>query len=204
MELVLAGPNGASNQNVTVFPTVFGREFNEALVHQVVTAYLSDRVRTVAQKTRAEVRGGGRKPWRQKGTGNARAGTIRSPLWRGGGKTFAAENRDCSQKVNKKMYRGAMCAILSELVRQNRLLIVEGIACEQPKTKTLLTQLANYGIREALIVTTDWDSNLYLSARNIPKVDVKQVSNLDPVSLIKFEKVLLTLGAVRKLEEALA
>lgn len=186
------------------FPAIFGREFNEALIHQVVTAYLSDRIRTVGQKTRSQVRGGGIKPWRQKGTGRARAGTIRSPLWRGGGKVFAAENRDCSQKVNKKMYRGAMCSILSELLRQNRLMVVENLSFEAPKTKTLLNKLADFGVKEALIVTSDWDSNLYLSARNIPKVDVRQVSNIDPVSLIKFEKVLLTREAVRKLEEALA
>jgi len=203
MELVLAKPGHAtSHKGVNVSATTFGRDFNEALVHQVVTAYLAGaRAGTRAQKTRAEVRGGGAKPWRQKGTGRARAGTIRSPLWRGGGKVFAAQPQDHSQKVNKKMYRGAMQAILSELVRQNRLIVVEAIEITRPKTRDLLDKLKEFGLKEALIVTGEWDSNLYLSARNVPKVDVRLAPNVDPISLIKFEKVLMTVDAVRKFEE---
>lgn len=203
MKLALRESNGLEQKDIEVSPVTFGREFNEALIHQVVNAYLTDRIRTVGQKTRAEVSGGGRKPWKQKGTGRARAGTIRSPLWKGGGKVFAAQNRDCSQKVNKKMYRGAMCAILSELVRQERLIVVEQLVCSEPKTKELLKQLEVYGLTEALIVTTEWDANLYLSSRNVPRVDVRQVTNVDPVSLIKHEKVIMTLGAVRQFEEML-
>ena len=203
MEIALAVPGGkASKKGVEVSATTFGRDFNEALVHQVITAYLAGaRSGTKAQKTRAQVRGGGAKPWRQKGTGRARAGTIRSPIWRGGGKVFAAVPQDHSQKVNKKMYRGAMQAILSELVRQNRLVVVESIAIERPKTRDLLNKLQELGLQEALIVTNQWDPNLYLSARNVPKVGVQQASNVDPVSLIKFEKVVITVEALRKLEE---
>lgn len=201
MKLELAMTTGAAKA-VEVSATTFGRDFNEALVHQVVVAYLAGgRAGTRAQKTRAEVRGGGAKPWRQKGTGRARAGTIRSPLWRGGGKVFAAQPQDHSQKVNKKMYRGAMQAILSELVRQNRLILVEGIEMTRPKTKDLLDKLKTLGLQEALIVTGQWDANLYLSARNVPKIDVQQAPNVDPVSLIKYEKVVMTVDAVRKLEE---
>ncbi len=205
MELVLAKPQSqtsASREGVEVSAETFGRDFNEALVHQVVTAYLAAARRgTRAQKTRAEVRGGGAKPWRQKGTGRARAGTIRSPLWRGGGKVFAAVPQDHSQKINKKMYRGAMQAILSELVRQNRLIVVEDIEITRPKTRDLLDKLKEFEIKEALIVTGQWDSNLYLSARNVPFVSVRLAPNVDPVSLIKFEKVLMTVDAVRKFEE---
>lgn len=203
MEIALAVPGGkTSKKGVEVSATTFGRDFNEALVHQVITAYLAGaRSGTKAQKTRAQVRGGGAKPWRQKGTGRARAGTIRSPIWRGGGKVFAAVPQDHSQKVNKKMYRGAMQAILSELVRQNRLVVVESITIERPKTRDLLNKLQELGLQEALIVTNQWDPNLYLSARNVPKVDVQQASSVDPVSLIKFEKVVITVEALRKLEE---
>lgn len=207
MELALTAPAGVESKRVEVSMTTFGRDFNEALVHQVVTAYLAGaRSGTRAQKTRAEVRGGGAKPWRQKGTGRARAGTIRSPLWRGGGKTFAAVPQDHSQKVNKKMYRGAMQAILSELVRQNRLMVVENITMIEPKTQGLLTKLQELGlgpVMEVLIITSEWDTNLYLSARNIPKVDVRQAPNVDPVSLVKYQKVLITVDAVRKFEEVL-
>jgi len=206
MELAIAVPQGeaAPKKGVEVSATTFGRDFNEALVHQVVTAYLAEaRSGTRAQKTRTEVRGGGAKPWRQKGTGRARAGTIRSPLWRGGGKVFAAKPQDHGQKVNKKMYRGAMQAILSELVRQDRLIIVEELGITRPKTRDLLEKLKEFGLQEALIVTGEWDSNLYLSARNIPKVDVRQAPNVDPISLIKFEKVVMTVDAVRKFEEVL-
>jgi len=204
MKLALAMPAGGASKDLEVSATTFGRDFNEALVHQVVVAYLAGaRSGTRAQKTRAEVRGGGAKPWRQKGTGRARAGTIRSPLWRGGGKIFAAKPQDHSQKVNKKMYRGAMQAILSELVRQDRLVIVEDLGMTQPKTKDLLTKLASLGLKDVLIVTGQWDANLYLSARNVPKVDVQQAPNIDPVSLMKYEKVLMTVDALRKLEEVL-
>ncbi len=203
MEIAFAVPSsGAAKKGLEVSATTFGRDFNEALVHQVVTAYLAGaRSGTRAQKTRTEVRGGGAKPWRQKGTGRARAGTIRSPLWRGGGCTFAAKPQDHSQKINKKMYRGAMQAILSELVRQDRLLVVEALEISRPKTRDLLAKLKELGLKEALIVTGQWDPNLYLSARNVPKIDVQQAPNVDPVSLIKFDKVIMTVDAVRKFEE---
>lgn len=206
MELALAKPLGGASKAkaVEVSAETFGRDFNEALVHQVITAYLSGaRSGTRGQKTRAEVRGGGAKPWRQKGTGRARAGTIRSPIWRGGGKVFAAVTQDHSQKVNKKMYRGAMQSILSELVRQDRLIVVESLNVAQPKTKELLAKLKELKLQEALIVTAEWDSNLYLSARNIPKVDVRKAPDVDPVSLVKFEKVVMTVDAIRKFEEVL-
>lgn len=204
MELALANRGTSKSSAVQVSATTFGRDFNEALVHQVITAYLAGgRSGTRGQKTRAEVRGGGAKPWRQKGTGRARAGTIRSPLWRGGGKVFAATPQDHSQKVNKKMYRGAMQSILSELVRQDRLIVVENIEIMQPKTKELLAKLKELGLQEALIVTGEWDSNLYLSARNVPKVDVRRAPDVDPVSLVKFEKVIMTVDAIRKFEEVL-
>lgn len=191
-------------QAVEVSAATFGRDFNEALVHQVITAYLAGgRAGTRAQKTRAEVRGGGAKPWRQKGTGRARAGTIRSPLWRTGGKVFAAKPQDHSQKVNRKMYRGAMQSILSELVRQNRLIIVEKLTVERPKTRDLLVKLKELGVQEGLIVTDKWDSNLYLSARNVPKIDVRLAQQVDPVSLVRFGKVLMTVEALRKFEEVL-
>ncbi len=203
MELALAMPGGgAAKKGVEVSATTFGRDFNEALVHQVITAYLAGgRAGTRAQKTRRQVRGGGAKPWNQKGTGRARAGTIRSPLWRGGGKVFAAVPQDHSQKVNKKMYRGAMQAILSELVRQNRLVVVEGIAIDRPKTRDLIDKLKEFGLQEALIVTGEWDPNLYLSSRNVPKVEVRQASDVDPVILIKFNKVVMTVDAIRQFEE---
>ncbi|MBP9764066.1 MAG: 50S ribosomal protein L4 [Gammaproteobacteria bacterium] len=203
MEIAFAVPSHeAPKKALEVSAITFGRDFNEALVHQVVTAYLAGaRSGTRAQKTRAEVRGGGAKPWRQKGTGRARAGTIRSPLWRGGGRIFAAKPQDHSQKINKKMYRGAMQAILSELVRQDRLLVVDAIEISQPKTRDLLAKLKALGLKEVLIVTGQWDPNLYLSARNVPKVDVQQAPNVDPVSLIKFDKVIMTVDAIRKFEE---
>lgn len=163
MQLNLTGGNGGT---INVSEVAFGREFNEALVHQVVTAYLSaGRAGTVKQKTRTEVSGGGKKPWKQKGTGRARAGSIRSPLWRGGGKTFAARPQDWSQKVNRKMYRGALAAILSELNRQDRLVIVDSFALEAPKTKQLVEKLAALGATDALIVTDSVEENLYLAAR---------------------------------------
>lgn len=204
MKLALASLGSGASKDVEVSATTFGRDFNEALVHQVVVAYLAGaRSGTRAQKTRAEVRGGGAKPWNQKGTGRARAGTIRSPLWRGGGKVFAAKPQDHSQKVNKKMYRGALQAILSELVRQNRLIVVENLDIARPKTRDLLEKLKVFGLQEALIVTSKWDANLYLSARNVPRVEVQLAPNIDPVSLIRFEKVVMTVDALRKLEEVL-
>lgn len=191
-------------ETIEVSDGTFAKEFNEDLVHQVVTAYLAGgRQGTRAQKSRSEVRGGGRKPWRQKGTGRARAGTIRSPIWRGGGVTFAAKPQDHSQKVNRKMYRAAMCSILSEVARQDRLVVVGEFAVELPKTKDLVGKLKSLGLDEVLIVTEAMDDNLYLAARNLHKVDVRAVEAIDPVSLIGYEKVLLTVGAVKKLEERL-
>lgn len=190
-----------SGAAVELSEVAFGKEFNEALVHQVVTAYLAGgRQGTRAQKTRAEVSGGGKKPFKQKGTGRARAGSIRSPLWRGGGKIFAAKPQDWSQKVNRKMYRGAMQCILAELVRQERLILVEEISVSAPKTKELLAKLKNLGAENALIVTEAVDENLYLAARNLPHVAVIDTAAVDPVSLIGFDKVLMSVPAAKKLE----
>ena len=201
MELVLKDAQSA----LEVSEATFGREFNEALVHQVVVAFgAGARQGSRAQKTRSEVRGGGAKPWRQKGTGRARAGTIRSPIWRSGGVTFAAKPQDHSQKVNKKMYRGAIQSILSELVRQERLIVVEKFSVEAPKTKELISKLNELELSDVLIVTSEVDENLFLAARNLYKVDVRDVQGIDPVSLIAFEKVLITADAVKALEEALA
>jgi large subunit ribosomal protein L4 len=201
MELSFKDAKGA----LEVSDATFGREFNEALVHQVVVAFgAGARQGTKAQKTRAEVRGGGKKPWRQKGTGRARAGTIRSPIWVGGGRAFAAKPRDFDQKVNKKMYRGAIQSILSELVRQERLIVVESFGVEAPKTKELLAKLNEYDLTDVLIVTPEVDENLFLASRNLYKVDVRDVQGIDPVSLIAFDKVLITADAVKQLEEALA
>lgn len=205
MELSIQTANGSTAGALTVADHVFGRNFSEALVHQVVVAYMAAaRAGTKAQKTRAEVRGGGQKPWRQKGTGRARAGTTRSPLWRGGGVTFAAVPRDYSQKVNKKMVRGAMASILSELVRQGRLIVVDGFGVEQPKTKDLLAKLKVLGLDHVLIVAEEYEDNLCLAARNLPHVDVTRAASVDPVSLVNYEKVLVTVGAVKQLEERLA
>lgn len=202
MNLNLAGEGAGT---VEVSDATFGKEFNEALVHQVVTAYLAgSRQGTRGQKTRSEVRGGGKKPWRQKGTGRARAGTIRSPIWRGGGVTFAARPQDHSHKVNRKMYRAAIRSILSELVRQERLVVVDDFAVESPKTKQLVAKLGELGLEKVLIVTEEVDENLYLAARNIPNVDVVDVAAADPVSLVAFDKVLATVSALRKFEEKLA
>ena len=197
--------NTASGGTVTVSEVAFGKDFNEPLVHQVVTAFLAGaRQGSKAQKNRSEVSGGGRKPWRQKGTGRARAGTIRSPIWRGGGKTFAATNRDHSQKVNRKMYRGALQCIVSELVRQERLVVVDEFTVDAPKTKAVAAKLKELDLANVLIVTDSVDENLYLGSRNLPKVDVRDADGVDPVSLIAFEKVLVTVPALKKLEEALA
>ena len=201
MELTLKDANSI----LEVSDATFGLEFNEALVHQVVVAFgAGARQGTKAQKTRAEVRGGGKKPWNQKGTGRARAGTIRSPIWVGGGRAFAAKPRSFEQKVNKKMYRGAIRSILSELIRQDRLIVVEKFGVDAPKTKALLTQLSTYDLTDVLIVTPEVDENLFLASRNLYKVDVRDVQGIDPVSLIAFEKVLITADAMKQLEEALA
>jgi large subunit ribosomal protein L4 len=201
MNLNLATSGG----KVEVSEAAFGREFNEALVHQVVVAHMAGaRQGSRAQKTRAEVRGGGRKPWRQKGTGRARAGSIRSPLWRGGGKIFAARPQDHSQKVNRKMYRGALRCILSELIRQDRLVVCEAFAVTESRTRALLGALKDLDLKNVLIVAEEVDENLYLSARNVKDVDVRDVAGVDPVSLISHDKVLVTVGALKKLEEALA
>lgn len=201
MELVLKDAQSA----LEVSDATFGREFNEALVHQVVVAYAAGaRQGTRAQKNRSDVRGGGKKPWRQKGTGRARAGTIRSPIWVGGGVTFAARPQDHSQKVNKKMYRGAVKSILSELVRQDRLIVVENFSVSAPKTKELKAKLKEMELKDVLIITEELDENLFLAARNLYKVDVRDVQGIDPVSLIAFDKVVVTADAVKKIEENLA
>ncbi|QFU24896.1 50S ribosomal protein L4 [Shewanella eurypsychrophilus] len=200
MELVLKDAQSA----LEVSETTFGRDFNEALVHQVVVAYAANaRQGTRAQKTRAEVIGSGKKPWRQKGTGRARAGSVKGPIWRGGGVTFAAKAQDHSQKVNKKMYRGALKSIFSELVRQDRLIVVESFSVEAPKTKELKAKLAEMNLEDVLIVTPEIDENLFLAARNLYKVDVRDVAGIDPVSLIAFNKVLVTADAVKQIEEML-
>ena len=205
MELSVVKPGNKAAGTVAVSEANFAREYNEALVHQVVTAYLSGaRQGTRAQKTRSEVAGGGKKPWRQKGTGRARAGTIRSPIWRSGGVTFAAKPQDHSQKVNRKMYRAAMRSILSELARTDRLMIIEALDVEQPKTKLLVETLKGYGVDNVLIVADNVDKNLYLASRNLHKVDVRDVEGTDPVSLIAYDKVMITVDAVKKFEEALA
>jgi len=201
MNLNLTGASGS----VEVAESAFGKEFNEALVHQVVTAYMAGgRQGTKAQKTRSEVAGGGAKPFRQKGTGRARAGTTRSPIWRTGGVTFAAKPRNYSQKVNKKMYRAAMRSILSELVRQERLVVVENFSVEAPKTKQFLAKMKEFDLSNALVVTEDVDQNLYLSSRNVPHVDVIDAAGIDPVSLIGFDKVVMTVAALKKIEEVFA
>ncbi|KAL0999008.1 50S ribosomal protein L4 [Haemophilus influenzae] len=202
MELQVVGANA-----LTVSETTFGREFNEALIHQVVVAYAAGaRQGTRAQKTRAEVSGSGKKPWRQsqKGTGRARAGDIKSPIWRSGGTTFAAKPQDHSQKVNKKMYRGAIKSILSELVRQDRLVVVEKFELDAPKTKVLVQKLKDLAVEDALIITASLDENLFLASRNLYKVDVRDVQGIDPVSLIAFDKVIVTVDAVKQIEEILA
>jgi large subunit ribosomal protein L4 len=196
---------GVSDREVDVSEVTFGRQFNEALVHQVVVAYMAGaRQGTRAQKTRSEVNGGGRKPFRQKGTGRARAGTIRSPIWRGGGQTFAAKPQDFGQKVNRKMYRGAMQSILSELIRQERLVVTEDFAIDEPKTKEVQARLKSLELGNVLVVVEEVDSNLYLGARNLRGVEVIDVQGVNPVNLIGFDKVLFTVGALKKAEEMLA
>jgi large subunit ribosomal protein L4 len=191
--------------SVDVAESAFGAAFNEALVHQVVTAYLAGaRAGTKAQKNRSAVRGGGAKPWRQKGTGRARAGTIRSPIWVGGGRTFAAQPRSYDQKVNKKMYRAALRSVLSELVRQDRLVVVESIELEAPKTKLLAGKLKELDLDNVLILNEAFDESLFLAARNLPNVGICDAASIDPVVLIRFEKVLVTLPALKLIEERLS
>ncbi len=207
LKLVSTGAQAQdTHEHIQVSDATFAREYNEALVHQVVVAYrAAGRAGTKAQKTKAEVRGGGIKPWRQKGTGQARAGSIRSPIWVGGGRAFAAKPRDFAQKVNRKMYRGAMQAMLSELARQERLSVINGIELEAPKTKQLVQKLGELNLgSNVLIVIEAHDEKLELAARNLPYVDVVPVSSLDPLSLARHERVLATAGAVRLLEERLA
>ncbi len=204
MELKLVTNTGKeSGASVTLSEAAFGKDFNEALVHQVVTAYMAGaRAGTRAHKNRAAVRGGGAKPWRQKGTGRARAGTIRSPLWRTGGKTFAAVPQDHSQKVNKKMYRGAMCSILSELLRQERLVAVESIQLDAPKTKELNEKLKAMGLQKNVLLVTDAeDATLSLAARNLAHVNVAEARHIDPVSLVGSDKVVMTSAALKQVEE---
>ncbi|MEP4146889.1 MAG: 50S ribosomal protein L4 [Halioglobus sp.] len=204
MELNVVKAGNADAGKVSVSDVAFAKEYNEDLVHQVVTAFMAGaRQGTRAQKNRAAVSGGGKKPWRQKGTGRARAGTIRSPIWRSGGVTFAAQPQDHSQKVNRKMYRAALRTIMSELARQERLVVVESLDLKEPKTKLLVEQLGGYGVDNALIVSAEVNENLYLASRNLHKVDVRDVDGVDPVSLIAHDKVIVTVDAVKKLEEML-
>lgn len=204
MELNIATPSGSAG-TVAVSEVAFGKEFNQDLVHQAVVAYMAGgRQGTKAQKTRSEVSGGGKKPFRQKGTGRARAGTIRSPIWRTGGVNFAAKPRNFEQKLNKKMYRAAMRCIISELARQERLVVVESFDIEAPKTKALVGKLNEFKLSDALIVSQEVSENLYLASRNLHKIDVRDVQAIDPVSLIRFEKVVITVAALKQLEEALA
>ncbi len=206
MELNLTtGTGKASKKTIEVSEQNFGRDFNESLVHQAVVAYLAGaRAGTKAQKNRSAVRGGGKKPWRQKGTGRARAGTIRSPLWRSGGVTFAAQPRDYAQKMNRKMYRAAMRSILSELVRQDRMLVIDDFDMEAPRTRELADKLKALGVSKVLLVTRELSEALYLSARNLVNVGVCDVTALDPVSLLRFDKVVMTVSAIKQLEESLA
>jgi large subunit ribosomal protein L4 len=191
--------------SVDVLDTAFGVDYNEALVHQVVTAYLAGaRAGTKAQKNRAAVRGGGAKPWRQKGTGRARAGTIRSPIWVGGGRTFAAKPRNHDQKVNKKMYRAALRSMISELVRQDRLVVVNELSLEAPKTKLLASKLKEMSLDSVLILNEAFDEKLFLAARNLPNVGICDVASMDPVVLIRFDKVLVTVPALKLIEERLS
>ncbi|MCP3871128.1 MAG: 50S ribosomal protein L4 [Gammaproteobacteria bacterium] len=205
MDLNVKSGKGGEAQTLQVSDDIFSVAYNEALVHQVVTAYMAGgRAGTKAQKNRASVSGGGAKPFRQKGMGRARAGTISSPIWRSGGVTFAASPRNYDQKVNRKMYRGAIRSILSELVRQDRLVAVDEFRVEAPKTKELAAKLKELDVKEVLIVSDQNDENIYLAARNLHNVDVCDVNELDPVSLLGFDKVLMTSGAVKKLEERLS
>jgi large subunit ribosomal protein L4 len=195
----------AGSQTLQVSDDIFGVEFKQSLIHQVVTAYMSAaRAGTKAQKNRAAVRGGGAKPFRQKGTGRARAGTSRSPIWRSGGINFAATPRSYAQKINRKMYRGAIRSILSELNRQERLVVVDEISIPQPKTKELVSKLKGMDLKDVLVISENPDENLYLASRNLYGVDVRDVEEIDPVSLVAYEHILVTENAIKKLEERLA
>lgn len=205
MDLKLQSFNGKKDSKITVSDTVFDRDYNESLVHQVVTAYLAGaRSGTHAQKTRSEVSGGGRKPFAQKGSGRARAGTIRSPLWRSGGTTFAAKPRDYSQKVNRKVYRNALCTILSELRRNDSLVIVDNVELDTPKTKDLLAKTTALGLTNVLIVSENAAGNLALASRNLYNVAATDAAHVNPVALLRFDKVVMSEDSVRKLEESLA
>ena len=205
MDLQLQSFDGGKAGNITVSDAVFDREYNESLVHQVVTAYMAGaRSGTHAQKTRSEVSGGGRKPFAQKGSGRARAGTIRSPLWRSGGTTFAAKPRDYSQKVNRKVYRNAICTILSELRRNDALVIVDKVELDTPKTKDLLAKTGALGVNNALIVSENAVGNLALASRNLYDIAATDAAHVNPVALLRFEKVVMSEDSVRKLEESLA
>jgi large subunit ribosomal protein L4 len=197
--------NVQGGSSIQVSDAVFGAEFKETLIHQVVHAFMAGaRAGTKAQKNRAAVRGGGAKPWRQKGTGRARAGTIRSPIFRAGGVNFAASPRSYEQKVNRKMYRGAICSILSELLRQERLVVVDDFKIDEPKTKAVMAKLKELDMKDVLIVTEEMDVNLLLATRNVYGVDVCEPQDINPVALVGFEKVLVTKGALKQLEERLA
>ncbi|QCI16172.1 50S ribosomal protein L4 [Buchnera aphidicola] len=190
---------------LSVSEIIFSCDFNKALIHQVVIAYsASTRQGTRAQKSRSEVSGSGKKPWRQKGTGRARAGSFRSPIWRSGGVTFASKPQEYSQKVNKKMYRGALKSIFSELIRQKRLIVFKDFSLNLPKTKLLVNKLQEMDLKNVLIISTKVDNNLFLASRNLYSVDVKDVYAIDPVSLIAFEHVIITVEAIKKVEEILS
>jgi large subunit ribosomal protein L4 len=194
--------SSTKNQDINISDNAFSRDFNESLVHQAVVSFMAgSRQGTSKQKTRSEVRGGGKKPYRQKGTGRARAGTIRSPLWRGGGVTFAATPRDYSKKINKKMYRAAIRSIFSELLRQGRLVAIEQPVLEKPKTKEIANFLKEFSLSKVLIITDELDINLYLSSRNIPNVDIITVREINPINLLKAQKVAVTAEAFKKIEE---
>lgn len=196
--------HGAAGKDLQVSELAFGRDYNEGLVHQVVTAYMAaGRAGTKAQKNRSDARGGGIKPWRQKGTGRARAGTIRSPIWVGGGRAFAARPRNYEQKVNRKMYRAAMRSLLSELIRQQRLLIVETLEVAEPRTRLMVAKLKELGISSGLLVTEAYDEKTFLAARNLPHVEALEATAVDPASLLRFEHVVMTVAALRRLEEKL-
>jgi large subunit ribosomal protein L4 len=202
MTLQLHG--AAGKEDLQVSELTFGRDFNEPLVHQVVTAFMAaGRAGTKAQKTRAEVSGGGIKPWRQKGTGRARAGSIRSPIWVGGGRAFAAKPRSFEQKINRKMYRGAMRSLLSELIRQERLLVVESLDLAEAKTKLFVERMKGLGIDGGLFVIEAFEEKLWLASRNLPRVELLEAAALDPVSLLRHDRVVMTVAALRRIEENL-
>ena len=194
--------SNTKNKDISISNDIFSKEFNESLIHQAVVSFMAaSRQGSAKQRNRSEVRGGGKKPYRQKGTGRARAGTIRSPLWRGGGVTFASRPRDFNKKINKKMYRAAIKSIFSELVRQNRLVAIEKPVLEKPKTKEIANFLNECSLSKVLIITDELDINLYLSARNIPNVDVITVREINPVNLLKPQKVAVTSEALKQIEE---